>query len=859
MTVTKMVLVPLVLGAVLGAGPVVESDRAQLKLDSKGSISSYIDKSAGREWVAGKKPSPLFRIEWSRDSDRAAVRSCDSSQARQLRIEPWAHGEDRGLRAVFSDFEVLPIEATCTIFNRAGEDWIRFAIEVGLPPGVTLESLTYPLIPISPTSDVGDDAVVVGATKGGIHRLADWKEGETRRFEQPGSLAAGFGCYYDGAGGICTAALDAGCHRKSLSLRRTASGLDLGWAHPSLGRDRFILPYDIAATAFSSADGRSSDWRDAADLYKAWATKQRWCSRTFHQRDDMPEWLKSGAAMVRFTRAWLSEPASIESWFRDYWQKEVGAKQPLIVTYWGWEKVGKWVGPDYFPAYPSDERFRGLVSRSREIGAHTFLWPSGYNHSLSYGKRPDGSFLWDIRDQFESICRPHVTVLRDGSPLMRDCTWLRGGQHCVLCPGDPWTVAWLNRSAVECAQHGAELIQIDQVVGGRTPVCYARSHGHPPGAGRWSADAFREQLKSMARACRAIEPDTVIGFEEPNEWFLQEIGIQDYRDCDLIWGGREPASVFAYLYHEYLPTLFQSNRPQTGHDPAALAWCLVHGQMPHFAPRLGIGPGPMIVDGGFERFSDEGSVQFPRTMWYPGEKWSPGETEIDHANAHGGRASLKLYNPDGVGGALAAQNYETCDDFRPGQTYRFSAWMRSEKIAATNGIVLKAFAPGMRPLQAWHLPYPKDQTGWRKGQIDFVMPEATTVMRVMLSLEGPGAVWLDDLRIDGIRGDGSTVEVRRPTLPVDHELMRRWAELYQGEGRPYLLFGKMTHPPSMQIQWDGDPRTLPPVLHNAFEAPDGSRAVILVNWTGLPQKLTLDWKDQRHPITLSPSQVHLIK
>lgn len=855
-----MVFLPLALGAVLGAGPVVQSDRVKLELDSRGSISSCADGKLGREWVTGEKASPLFRIEWSRDSDRAAVRSCDSRQAKRVRIEPWSRGEDRGLRAIFSEFEALPIEVTCTIFNRAGQDWTRFAIEAGLPPGVTLESVTYPLVPISPTSEVGDDAAVVGATKGGIHRLTDWKEGETRRFEQPGSLAAGFGCYYDGAGGICTAALDAECHRKSLSLRRTAGGLDLGWVHPCFQRDRFVLPYDIGLATFSNEDGgRSTDWRDAADLYKAWARKQHWCARTFFQRDDTPGWLKSGAAMVRFTRAWLSEPESIDAWLRDYWQKEFKAGRPLIVAYWGWEKVGKWVGPDYFPAYPSDERFRQLVNRGREIGAHTFLWPSGYNHSLSYGRRPDGRFLWDVRDQFESVCRPHVTVLRDGSPLLRDCTWLRGGQHCVLCPGDPWTIAWLNRSAVDCARRGAELIQIDQVVGGRTPVCYAKSHGHPPGAGKWPADAFREQLRSMARACRAIEPDTVIGFEEPNEWFLQEIGIQDYRDCDLIWGGREPASVFAYLYHEYLPTLFQSNRPQTGHDPAALAWCLVQGQMPHFAPRLGIGPGPMIVDGGFERFSDEGSVEFPRTMWYPGEKWSPGETEIDHVNPHGGRASLKLYNPDGKGQALAAQNYETCDDFRPGQTYRLSAWMRSEKIAGTNGIVLKAFAPGMRALQSWEIPYPENQPEWEQRRIEFSMPEGTAVMRLMLSLEGPGAVWLDDLKIEKIYADGTAAEVQRPAVPVDHELMRRWVELYHGEGRPYLLFGKMTHPPPIQIEGGGDPRSLPPVLHNAFEAPDGSRAAILVNWTALPQNLTLVWKDQRHPLTLPPCEVRLIK
>jgi len=36
-------------------------------------------------------------------------------------------------------------------------------------------------------------------------------------------------------------------------------------------------------------------------------------------------------------------------------------------------------------------------------------------------------------------------------------------------------------------------------------------------------------------------------------------------------------------------------------------------------------------------------------------------------------------------------------------------------------------------------------------------------------------------------------------------------------------------------------RSLPPVLHNAFEAPHGSQAVVLVNWTVKRQHVRLAW------------------
>ncbi|NLF71673.1 MAG: hypothetical protein GX575_21800 [Candidatus Anammoximicrobium sp.] len=855
----------LVLSVGLGAdsaGPVaVENGHVLLELTAQGSIRRMVDKHSGRELVHTAGSTPLFRFDFSLGQETRATKSCDARQAEQIRVQPWSRGADRGTRITFTGFGGRPIEVVCTVSTRAGDGRVRFGWEASLPAEVTIESVSYPIVAIgSPGTQSGSEVAVVGATKGGIHRLSDWREGETRRFDQPGSLAAGFGCCYDDAGGVYTAAYDAVGYRKSLFLKRTAAGLEWGWLHPCFDRDRFALAYDVVLAGFASpAADRPTDWRDAADLYKAWARQQPWCAKTFAQRDDLPAWLRQGPAIVRFTRAWLAYPATIEAWYREYWQREFPARPPLVTAYWGWEKVGKWVGPEYFPAYPSDEQFRRLVRLGREIGAHTFLWPSGYHYSLSYGLRPDGSFLWDNRGQRDSIAG-HAVVDRAGRPLIRDCTWLRGGQHAVLCPGDPWTIDWLNRAAVECVQHGAELVQIDQVVGARSPVCYSRAHGHPPGPGPWSAAAFRKQLQSMARQCRALEPDTVIGFEEPNEWFVQEVGIQDYRDCDLIWSGREPASVFAYLYHEYLPTLFQSNRPQTGHDPWALAWCLVQGQMPHLAPRLGLGPGPMIDDGGFERSYDEGSVEFPRTMMFPGEGWFGGETQIDRTQRHGGQASLKLYNPTPDQRALAAQNYEVNEAFRPGRTYRLGVWLRSQQIAKPNGVVLKAFAPGMSELQAWQIPYPADQSEWTHRHVDFTMPKGTAVLRVMLVLDGAGTVWLDDVTLEELLADGRTAEVQRPAVPVDHELMRQWISLYHGAGRPYLLLGKMLPPPRLEFTAPvpAGARTLPPVLHNAFEAPDGSQAAVLVNWTDQRETVRLAWDGRLQSLDLRPQEVRLL-
>jgi hypothetical protein len=851
-----MLLYPLILAAL--------SLTATEGNDTTQAVRTLLDKAAGQALADAVQTGPLFRFQYSDDArPQAGLKSCHAGQAERVHVAPWTQGTDRGVRAVFTGFDGRPIQFTCTLFTRGDERLLRCALEVTLPEAVCLESIDYPLVHLRlPLRSGIADSVVTGTAKGGIEQPSTWKVGHSVRANQPGSLAAAFGCYYDAQGGLYTAAYDSLGYRKSLVVTRRKDALELGWYHPCFAHAGFTLAYDVVLGGFKSPErGRDTDWRDAADLYKAWAVKQPWCARRFAERDDVPAWLKQGPAMVRFTRAWLAEKGEIERWFREYWQRAVPQQTPLIVAYWGWEKNGKWVGPEYFPAYPSDERFRQLVEYGRARGAHTFLWPSGYNYSLGYARRPDGTFQWDGRAEFEATARPYVTIDRQGREMIRDCTWLRGGQQARMCPGAPWTIAWLNRAAEDCCRHGAELIQIDQVVGAGFPVCYSSKHGHPVGPGPWATEVFHRQLQSMARACRAIEPDAVLGFEEPNERFIQQLGIQDYRDCDLLWKGLEPASVYSYLYHEYLPTLFQSNRSQTGYDPLALAWCLVQGQIPHLAPRVGVGPGPMVVDGSFERSSDEGAVEFPRTMLLPGGPWCAGETQIDRNVHHSGRASLKLYNPNPRDAAQAVENYEVSPLFCPGKTYRMSVWMRGSGIKRPNGVQLLALAPAMSLLESWQIPYPADASQWTRGQVDFSLPRGTTVLRVMLLLDGPGEVWLDDLKLEEVLPGGRTVEVQRPELPADHRFMQQWIALYHGVGRPYLALGRMLHPPRLETAPAIQLGTLrfAPVLHNAFEAADGSQAVVLANWTAEQQATKLTWRKSTRPIELTPGEVRLVR
>ncbi len=103
-------------------------------------------------------------------------------------------------------------------------------------------------------------------------------------------------------------------------------------------------------------------------------------------------------------------------------------------------------------------------------------------------------------------------------------------------------------------------------------------------------------MTEMHAACRAAGVNMVLGYEEPQELFLQEVGIQDYRDYEVVGKsqlpGHRPESVFGYLYHEFVP-LFQSNPRAESREMTA--HCIVTG--PDAAPGAALA-------GGTARISD---------------------------------------------------------------------------------------------------------------------------------------------------------------------------------------------------------------------------------------------------------------
>ena len=817
--------------------------RSTIVLDKEthGAIVSLVDNSKRQELVAQESTAPLFRLAFSHPGDTSGELSWLTGRDAEAVTYAVEERGSRGMvRLTFEKLGGRQLQAECTASISPDDGCIlwQFALEGSEP--LVLEKVEYPLVAlrIPASEDNANDAFVAGTVKGGIYpRPSQWPVGRNvGSLNQPGPLAAQFGCYYDASCGFYSATQDSRGYPKRLCFRRTASGVEFAWercCYHDLTK-RFELGYAVAQATFHSQDLTSpTDWRDAADIYKSWALNQPWCARTLAQRDDVPDWLKEGPAMVRFRRRhtyykpnvrleyhrdWYSELDHMEDWLKNYWREHF-PDVPLIVAFWGWEQASSWISPNYFPPYPSEEGLRQRVEAVREAGGHPFFWPSGYHWATTFNQHDDGTFELDDREAFEKLGKQHAVITRDGNPFAKTDFWLNGGTNCVLCRGEAWTRQWLNDTAIELTKRGADLIQIDQVTYGCNArsrgCCFSRQHSHPPGPGPWFVETFTEQLRTMLEESRRLNPDMILGFEGAQEFYLQQIGIQDYRDFELHWNpsglGRVPASVYAYLYHEFVP-FFQSNPEGFRGKPAGgnmllMASSLVDGQMPHLVPHWPLRPVPALENGDFEDCDCDTPRGWTRLEGLDARK-SAGDFRCDPTIKHSGRFGLHLENPRADETLRVAQSIGVGEHEREvgshgpeaGKPYRLRLWRKADELGEASRVAIKAMNAAGGATGNWQIPLASCRD-WQQAELAFTIPKHTVRLQVALELTGPCKVWVDGIVLEEPDGNGAyQVVMQKPILSAEHKLALQWIRLFHGEGRPYLLMGRMLHPPRLEAK-----------------------------------------------------------
>ena len=87
------------------------------------------------------------------------------------------------------------------------------------------------------------------------------------------------------------------------------------------------------------------------------------------------------------------------------------------------------------------------------------------------------------------------------------------------------------------------------------------------------------------------------------------------------------------------------------------------------------------------------------------------------------------------------------------------------------------------------------------------------------------------------------------------EMIRTITAMRRGAGRDVLVYGRLQRPPALEteiVTWQdqGRQHAVPAIAHAAWQAPDGRRAVVLVNWSTEERPATLAEPGLRQPTVL---------
>lgn len=534
------------------AAPVtLENDHLQVAFEPtvKGAIIALTDLKTGTGFVA-TNTAALYELAYA-----DGARTLTTADAENVTVR--REGEEV---VIFAPRHAgLDVSVTCRFRLVAGSPLIHGRIAVSNGLDRALRAVRFPVIdqPRVLGPDASRDCLLLPYCDGLlVHAplMCDWLPSCT----YPGSASMqGFARYNDRAG-LFIAAFDSSGQTKSFAFEKRNTALRTAITHTLslLRHGTWQSGYDVVFGTFQG------DWQAAAELYKTWAVKQRWCAKTLAQRvaeGDVPRWIAEPSLYYTWSLRGDLEPKKFGNRLpqavaqAEAWRGLLGV--PTTMMLMSWEKHGPWVTPDYFPPFGGESAFASAAADLHAKDHHTFVYLSGLNWTLLKDGACDAGHFDDTaafaaRGAAGAVCDTNGLPQHfKGHPDM--------GEYAQLCPVTPQAREVLMGSALKCQALGIDCVQADQILGGGMPPCYSAAHGHPLGGGTWSAQAMFKLFGETRREGKKRQPEFAWSVEEPGEFFIPVLDTYHARDyAQGRWprdvAGAEGVPFFTYVYHAYI-------------------------------------------------------------------------------------------------------------------------------------------------------------------------------------------------------------------------------------------------------------------------------------------------------------------
>jgi len=541
----------------LGAAE-IENDRLRLSIDNQGRLVSLTDRVEKRDWLAGGT-TPLYGIQLV-----DVTKEFTSAEADKIDVVR------KGQELVIECRHTRPVVATVVCRFQLRTDDVACRLEVSAAEPLRVSGVRFPIVSMALplAGSAADDCVVLPYCDGCL--LHDpLTNNADRLVNYPGGASLQMLAALNGRAGFMLAVHDVDVHTKQFMSRVRAKRLEWFVVHqtPQAPAKQWRQAYDVVLCPLhAAAADRSVTWEDAADRYRAWATKQKWCAQTLADRltkGDVPKWLirpslyyayslrGEDAKKARINRLPLV-PGQAESW-----RHLLGA--PATMMLMSWEKRDSWFTPDYFPPFGGTEDFKAATAELHRSGHHTLVFLSGLKWTLRKEHAPPGKppLILDDEEAFRKLGADSALSGPDGQPIYYGEPSRDVGRHAQICPTTELARKILLDSTRKCQELGIDCVQVDQIVGGGMPACYHPAHQHPPGGGNWETAAIYKLFAELRAEGKRRSRDFAFAIEEPAEYLIPLLDCYHARDYQQgRWprsgAGIEGVPLFTHVYHDYV-------------------------------------------------------------------------------------------------------------------------------------------------------------------------------------------------------------------------------------------------------------------------------------------------------------------
>ncbi|NLP10113.1 hypothetical protein GX408_06920 [bacterium] len=540
----------LIISAVCNAAPArtgaaasvvtIANDAFSLGFDSRtGVLCTLYDRNSGHEWLDDRlSAASPWLVEWTSAPGRASL------DIRSAQTFTFTRPDPRTLLMEWRDFSgsengALRVRATVRLEEkRPLSSW---HISLHGIENKRIEQVVFPYI--ARLKESGEERLAVPQWMGQLMKnprleLAKSKS-EVKKFEwtYPGIFSLQcLALYHPQSCGLYVACNDTSAFLKNFSIQLDTLQTLVYGLHHFPACDSTLTDY---APAYAAQIGVfQGDWLTAAEWYREWGGKQRWCRDSRFAAGRTPNWLEE-------TALWMWNRSRSDNVLIPAADLQQRLGKPVSVFWHWWHNCSYDDGfPEYIPPREGAASFNTALARAHRQGLHAIvymnqvLWGMGTQSWL----RENAALYSAKNQQGETIS--HIFNIFTNQPL------------AYMCMATPF---WRNKYASLC-DSVFNRYQVDGVYMDMACLslkCYDPTHGHPRGGGTYWVENF-SKLAAQIRAKAPADRPVMLAGEGSGEAWLPYLDafltLAVSKESYAGPGGWETIPFFQAVYHQYAIT-----------------------------------------------------------------------------------------------------------------------------------------------------------------------------------------------------------------------------------------------------------------------------------------------------------------